>query len=528
VCSSDLAGHLRVTVAQDQVTVEYVRSAISGDGVANGEISYAYTIEAGIPTCYALSLNHTGQGSDPVASPSRSTACAAEGQYVPGEAITLSGAVPAEGWQITGWTGTANDNSTAGTNTLTMPASDHTVSVHYADLTPPETTITAHPDDPSSSAEASFEFSSSEAGSTFECRLDDENFAACTSPKTYSGLADGRHNFAVRATDPQGNTDPTPAVYTWVVEAVNDPPVIAGGDTVQVEMSEDGEPVAFALTLNATDVDEDTVTWSIVTQASHGIASVSGMGATKVVSYTPEADYFGSDSFVVQVSDGQGGTGGTDTITVTVTIQAVNDPPVANAQSVTTTEDSAKEITLTGSDVEGSPLTYSIVSGPSHGSLTGSAPNLIYTPDANYHGPDSFTFRVSDGTANSADAVVSITVTPVNDAPVAVVDTGYVVEQDGELIVPATAGVLANDSDVDGDALSAILVSPPANGELTLNSDGSFTYTPEPGFVGLITFTYRAFDGLEYSPETRVEIAVIGAPGGGQLQIYLPIVTWGS
>src|SRR5437762_2130655 len=93
--------------------------------------------------------------------------------------------------------------------------------------------------------------------------------------------------------------------------------------------------------------------------------------------------------------------------TVSITVTAVNDPPVANAQSVTTAEDSPVAITLTGSDVDGDSLSFSVVSGPAHGSFNGS----VYTPAANYNGPDSFTYRASDGIANSAPATVSITVT---------------------------------------------------------------------------------------------------------------------
>ena len=101
--------------------------------------------------------------------------------------------------------------------------------------------------------------------------------------------------------------------------------------------------------------------------------------------------------------------------TVSITVTPVNDAPIANAQSVTTNEDTPKAITLTGSDVDGDTLTFSVVSGPTHGALSGTAPNLTYTPASDYHGPDSFTFKANDGTADSNIATVSITVTPVND-----------------------------------------------------------------------------------------------------------------
>jgi hypothetical protein len=138
------------------------------------------------------------------------------------------------------------------------------------------------------------------------------------------------------------------------------------------------------------------------------------MNADGSFTYTPVANYNGPDSFNYTIADGKGGTA---SATVTITVTAVNDAPMAHAQSVSTSEDTANPITLTGSDVEGSSLTYNIVVAPAHGTLSGVAPNVTYTPAANYHGPDSFTFSVNDGLINSAPATVSITVTPVNDAP---------------------------------------------------------------------------------------------------------------
>jgi hypothetical protein len=85
------------------------------------------------------------------------------------------------------------------------------------DTTAPDTSITSSPPDPTSDPSASFDFSASEAGSSFECSLDGAAFAACTSPQDYGGLAPGSHAFEVRATDPAGHTDPSPASYSWTV-----------------------------------------------------------------------------------------------------------------------------------------------------------------------------------------------------------------------------------------------------------------------------------------------------------------------
>jgi len=93
---------------------------------------------------------------------------------------------------------------------------------------------------------------------------------------------------------------------------------------------------------------------------------------------------------------------------VSITVTPVNDAPVANSQSVSTAEDTAKPITLTGADADSDPLTYTIVAPPTHGALSGSGPNVTYTPDTGYSGMDSFTFIVNDGTVDSAPATVTI------------------------------------------------------------------------------------------------------------------------
>ena len=127
----------------------------------------------------------------------------------------------------------------------------------------------------------------------------------------------GPDSFTFKAND--GTVDSNIATVSITVTAVNDIPVITEGASTPVTMSEDGSPTAFSLTLHATDADSNTLTWIISTPASHGTASASGTGASKAITYTPALHYNGSDSFIVQVSDGNGGT---DTIIVNVTITA--------------------------------------------------------------------------------------------------------------------------------------------------------------------------------------------------------------
>ncbi|HPF80279.1 ExeM/NucH family extracellular endonuclease [Nostocoides australiense] len=174
----------------------------------------------------------------------------------------------------------------------------------------------------------------------------------------------------------------------------------------------------------------------------------------------------------------------------------VNEPPVANDQSVTTPEDTPVGITLTGSDPESDPLTYTVTSGPSHGTLSGTAPDLTYTPDPNYNGPDSFTFTVSDGESTSAPATVSINVTAVNDAPRLSILTGGTCLND-------TAGRMnLSTGDLDGDAVrvtgtsSNTAVVP--NSNIVVSGNGAtrtVAVTGKAGKSGRAVITLTASDG---------------------------------
>jgi large repetitive protein len=158
-------------------------------------------------------------------------------------------------------------------------------------------------------------------------------------------------------------------------------------------------------------------------------------------------------------------------------------------------------------DVESDILSAILVSDVAHGTLTLNANgSFTYVPNANYFGPDSFTYKANDGAADSNTVTVSITVNPVNDAPVAV-DDDYSTDED-ELLVVVLPGVLGNDTDVEMSLLTAILVSDVANGTLTLNADGSFSYMPAPNFFGSDSFTYKANDGSLDSNVATVTITV--------------------
>jgi len=179
---------------------------------------------------------------------------------------------------------------------------------------------------------------------------------------------------------------------------------------------------------------------------------------------------------------------------------AANNAPVAQGQSVTTPEDTAKSITLVATDADGDALTYAVVSGPANGSLSGTAPSLTYTPNAGYAGADSFTFKANDGTDDSNTATVSVTVTNVNVPPVS---DDVAVSTLENTPVPVTLVA----SDADGDALSYVVVSGPANGSLS-GTAPDLTYTPDAGYVGGDSFTYKANDGTDDSNVATVSITV--------------------
>lgn len=183
---------------------------------------------------------------------------------------------------------------------------------------------------------------------------------------------------------------------------------------------------------------------------------------------------------------------------------ASNHPPTAEAGRVEVRESTPKSITIAGSDEDGDSLTYSVVKGPAHGSLSGEAPALTYSPNANFNGSDSFTFKVNDGRADSEPAVVSIDVMPVNDPPKAN-DDSVTVQEDAPI---ATVEVLANDTDIDSDRLIVVGATQGDNGSVTINTDNTLTYAPNRNFSGTDMFTYTVSDGKDGTDKATVTVTV--------------------
>jgi VCBS repeat-containing protein len=262
---------------------------------------------------------------------------------------------------------------------------------------------------------------------------------------------------------------------------------------------------------NDTDADGNSLSAVKVSDPANGTVTLNADGS---FTYTPDANFNGADSFTYKANDG---TADSNVATVNITVTDGNDAPVAVDDSATTAEDTPLTVAAPGvvgndTDTDGNSLSAVKVSDPANGTVTVNADgSYTYTPNANFNGGDSFTYKANDGSADSNVATVNITVTAVNDAPVAV-DDAYTTAFDTPITVGAP-GVLANDTDAEGSTLTAGSASDPAGGSVTLSADGSFTYTPDPAFNGTDTFTYAASDGQGGSDVATVTIAV-GSPTG--------------
>jgi hypothetical protein len=239
---------------------------------------------------------------------------------------------------------------------------------------------------------------------------------------------------------------------------------------------------------------------------TNGSVTFNGDGS---FTYTPNADYNGPDSFTYKVTDGMDDS---NVATVNLTVNSVNDNPVAVDDTGSTAEDTPLVVSAPGvlgndSDSDGGTLSAGSASDPANGSVVLNADgSYTYTPDADFNGADSFTYDVSDGQGGTDTGTVNITVSGDADAPVAN-DDAYNTSLNTPLTV-AAPGVLGNDTDADADSLTAGSASDPAGGAVSLAADGSFTYTPDPGFTGADSFTYVADDGNAGTDSATVNISV--------------------
>ena len=327
---------------------------------------------------------------------------------------------------------------------------------------------------------------------------------------TYTPAKDynGSDSFTVVVSDGKGGS--IEQVVNIGIAAVNDAPTTAN----QTQTVAEDNPLTGKIA--ASDVDGDSLNYTVKTAAAHGSLVLNA--STGDYTYTPAANYNGTDSFTVTVSDGKGGS--VDSV-VSITVTPVNDAPTSSDQSVTTAEDAPLTGKIVASDVDGDALTYAIKTGsaPAHGTVTlnTATGDYTYTPNKDYNGPDSFTVAVSDGKGGTVNSVVTLNVTPVNDAPVAANDSKSTGENSpftGQ--VPTATDV---DSSVNPNGYALVQGVGAGNGTLTFNANGSYAFNPGSDFDALapgesrqVTFTYTAKDaqGAVSAPAT-VTITVNGA-----------------
>ncbi len=318
---------------------------------------------------------------------------------------------------------------------------------------------------------------------------------------TYQPAADanGSAEVSVKVVDnggtSNGGTNTSEAViFIITINPINDAPT-AESMSIVVDTDEDQ---MFKGVLSASDLENDSLTYSIVTQTSHGVVALTDVN-TGAFDYTPNHNYFGTDEFSFRVYDGALYSVAT---TVAIQILGVNDAPVANDSSASVNEDTVLHGIVTATDEDSTTIHYEAVYTPEHGTLSlDQDGNYTYTPDADFYGIDYFTFRATDMSLYSNTATVTITIASVNDAPIASDET-IAIYRDQEF-----HGVLKA-TDPEKKAVTYSLVSTASLGSGTLILDnastGVFTYKPALSELGTVHFTYRATDadGMVSDPKT--------------------------
>jgi hypothetical protein len=282
----------------------------------------------------------------------------------------------------------------------------------------------------------------------------------------------------------------TSAMWRYLNRAPVVPP------TQSVQLVED-TPATFPL--DGGDPDGDPLTWRVVQALPVDAGAVTTDGG--VFTWTPRADFFGTETFQARASDGE--LESSDTL-VSLVVQPVNDAPVALPVSGSTAEETPVTIAPLASDVDSSALTTLVSRAPDAGVAmvsVDSSQRLVVTPAADFAGTFSFGYRVNDGQLSSAEADVTVQVANLNDAPVALAGMATTMEE-------AAVDVTLSGADVDGDALTYALVSPPAEGSVTLTGAVA-RYAPPKDFVGEATFTFRANDGVLFSAPATVRVTVM-------------------
>ena len=342
-------------------------------------------------------------------------------------------------------------------------------------------------------------------------------------------FSEGEHNITFTVTDSHGESASDNMTITIIPSnTINDAPTATDQN---VSTDEDN---AIAFELDANDVEGDELTMSITSAPSHGVIT----GTVPNLTYTPHANFRGNDTVTYKVNDGNSDS---NEATVYILIRDVNDAPIADHKTISTNENSSKSVTLSGSDTEGDNITFSLYSNPSHGTVTGITPNLIYTPHTNYSGNDSFSYIANDGDKDSNIATILI---KINDAPVANAGVNQSVKVGQSIIITGTGddsdGTISSYQWKKGDTIlsntSSLNYTPAKIGgeELTL------TVTDDKGAIGNDTVTITGskelplviirieFNDYTFNSDAAVWNSKIFGNSEGELNHYFNEVSYGK
>ena len=322
------------------------------------------------------------------------------------------------------------------------------------------------------------------------------------------GLHTGVVNHTSVSTDPRFNGVTVASVTAQITDNDSQQGIPVASDST-VTTSED---TALQVTMIAVDSNTPTLVYTVTNSPAHG--SLSAVNGNKVT-YTPGANFYGTDSFKFRASDG---TSNSNIAIVTITVISVNDQPVGNNNSAATQANTAVNISVLGNDTDndGDALSVGGITSPAHGTVQLLSGGVIrYTPNTNFTGTDQFSYTVIDGKggAGTAQVIVSVGASSQNAVPVARDDS--VSTQRGTVIDVA---VLANDSDADGDSLAVTGVSAPANGTAVVMG-ARVRYTPNASFTGTDRFSYTVIDGNGGNATAQVKVKISIGNNAGRTRI---------
>ena len=319
---------------------------------------------------------------------------------------------------------------------------------------------------------------------------------------TYTPNTDfvGIDRFVYQVNDPLGLNDN--AQVTINVGGQNTPPT-AVNDSYNTSQNTtlivNGSPLPSILA-NDSDADGDTIQLSstLISNVTNGSLTIDVNG---FFTYIPNTNFSGTDSFVYQITDGQGGSA---QATVTISVNSVNQAPVAVDDVASVDEDTTVSIDVLNNDSDGDGDTLTITSWQaSNGTATLNTNKLDYTPNSNFNGADTLTYTIDDGNSHTSSAKVIITINPINDNPVAIDDTASMISG-GSVIIT----VLDNDSDVDGDPLTVTSASSDS-GSAIVNNDNTITFSG--AITGTALITYSISDGNGGNATALITVTVNAA-----------------